>query len=520
MNEARSPFLPCWPPEVCGREREREAITGALDSGRGVLIVGPAGAGKSSLLEWAAWQATARGAAVARAHTDGWLLGWLDLRADEGEGNAWAQEALRHHASSGPGLNIERMLTRASAEPLPSGEQMLETLTEECLEVLRMLARSERLERRLPQAWAEGVVSLCGRQPEGKMLCLVVDEAHLAPDLPWAALTQAEGLWLAVACEDGPAAGEPAEVAQAAGLRVVRPGRLASREVGETAAKRGGRTLAPGVAETVAARTDSSFALMTWLQREGTNPQPSLLAAGLYLEECAQEEKEAAQAAALVPGWFAPGLIAAMLVRSPAGVEETLSRSSLFGRASEGEYAFAHPLFRSAAQVTMTTDEAASLHDKAGEWVLNQESSGAARALGALSVHTHGARHGGEGFQANLAWARHCLAWGMWHRGLEAAERALICAAWEGSAAHQLGAMGQKATLLLALGRDHDAARAADRAASLAREAKMPLGEVWALATRALALRQVDRPRAAELLARAVEIARPLKRAGLLDGLL
>jgi len=172
----------------------------------------------------------------------------------------------------------------------------------------------------------------------------------------------------------------------------------------------------------------------------------------------------------------------------------------------------------SGQEVRQAMEQAGELHKRAAEWLLAQERAGGAPALAQLSVHHHGARQAKEGFAANLAWARHCLRWGLLRCGLEAAQRALLCAAWEESPDHQLGAMALNAILLLALGSASEADTMAQRAASLARDAKNASAEILCLTARALAQRDSDPSKSRELLERARAAARAHHLEPLLEG--
>ncbi len=490
----------------------------ALEGGPGVIVAAPHGAGKSSLLEWAASEIGDRGWPLLRAGTESWALGWLELEPSAGQAGDSARQALEHPAAEHALAIIRDALQSVSLEAgLPEREALAQA-SREAMEALRALWREGSLPAELPAAWAELVLALTSQQPPGQRLCLLVDEAEWAGDVPWARLLQSDSLWLGVACEEGPGSGATVGALEAAGLSLVRLGRPSPAEIAEMAERRGGRRLAPGVAEAVAARADSPFAVMAWLQSEGAKPRPSFLAAAMYLEGRPEGEQQAAQAGCLVPGWFSIGLIAAMLVRSPNAVRETLWGSPLFVQMSSQRYAFAHPLLRGAIQATLTMEQAGELHKRAAEWLLAQERAGGAPALAQLSVHHHGARQAKEGFAANLAWARHCLRWGLLRCGLEAAQRALLCAAWEESPDHQLGAMALNAILLLALGSASEADTMAQRAASLARDAKNASAEILCLTARALAQRDSDPSKSRELLERARAAARAHHLEPLLEG--
>ncbi|NLA37897.1 MAG: ATP-binding protein [Methanomicrobiales archaeon] len=388
------PYAPCPPEEFCGRHEERERILALLNRaekhGQAVMISGPPGIGKSSLLNWLKYDLQDRpggpGSLVIRAEifepprmifsAFRKLLYDLQLHAASG----WFQDLFVSEGMKEAVRYANDLLEKYAAPVEPVG-----LLPKTGEEIIGVFARSPEVEYdRVREAHLELLRELGWLMAGfGRIAAILLDDAHLAsrPDrrlLLDIARDLPPGILLAFTCRDE----SGYEEIRDRGAPLVPLSGMRGHEIQEMGLKRFDLPLDEATAALLAEARGDPFSLVACfntLRNRGLDPSPDnirdLLAGGgdpAEMAFAAIPEFRRAWAEAfsvLIPPFPVPVMacIPGIQGLDEASVIEQMQGSTIFRRLPGGGYAFAHSLLQEHCRQKLSADEKVSLNARAAE---------------------------------------------------------------------------------------------------------------------------------------------------------
>jgi len=388
-------YAPAPPEEFCGREEERgrlsAIISRAEEQGQAVMISGPSGIGKSSLLSWLAHEVRGRPGGlpvpVLRAEVfdlPGMIFSAFrelvnDLRRYAAPGGEGLREAIRYAGD---------VLEKYAAPVEPVG-----LLPKAGEEIVGVFARSPEVGYdRVYQAFEELLKEL-GRQVSmtGHVAAVLLDDVHLASshdrrllrdvvrDLP-------PGILLAFTCrtEDGAGSGYATmqEEIRELGIFEVQLSGMQRPEIRELAERRFHVSIDNAAAGLLEERAGDPFGLMACfnaLRNRGLAPSRENVAdviagaddpAGLVFAALPEPMKAWTEDLCVLNPPFPVPVMACMLDLQEAGVAPATDRllaSGIFRRLPDGEYAFAHPILQEHCRHGLSEETTVVLNARAAD---------------------------------------------------------------------------------------------------------------------------------------------------------
>lgn len=371
-------YAPSPPEEFCGREKERERLSTILsraaEHGEAVVISGPPGIGKSSLLNLLAYEVQERPGGVQSPVLRGEVFDlpgmifsvFRDLLKD-----------LRGHSTSarfGESLGTEGMkeavryaddvLEKYAAPVEPVG-----LLSKTGEEIIGIFARSPEVGYdRVRQAFDELLQELGGLMAgTDRAAAVLLDDVHLASSLDRRLLLDTvrdlpPGILLAFTCRTGDAAGPGYGTMQEEirGLDIpeVPLSGMQRHEIRELGKRRFDLSIDERAAALLEETRGDPFSLMACfnaLRHRGLAPSGEKIAdvlagakdpAGLAFAALPESGRAWAERLCVLNPPFPVPVMACMLDTQGTNVTDRLQGSSIFRRLPGGEYAFAHPLLQ------------------------------------------------------------------------------------------------------------------------------------------------------------------------------
>ncbi|WP_292520662.1 AAA family ATPase [Methanoculleus sp.] len=429
-------YAPSPPEEFCGRQEERERLTVLLsqagERGQVVMISGPPGIGKSSLLSWLAYEVQERPGGLRSPALKGEVFdlpgmifsAFRDLLKD-----------LRRHTAStrfGETLGVERIkeAVRYADDVLEKYVAPVEPvglLSKSGEEIIGIFARSPEVGYdRVCQAFLELLQEL-GRlmSGTGRIGTILLDDVHLASSLDRRLLLDImrdlpPGIILAFTCraEDGACPGYPAmqEELRDLGFSEVRLSGMRGDEIREMAERRFDLFVSEAAADLLEGTSGDPFSLMACfnaLSRRGLDPSPENIATILAGAKSPAEiafagltgsgRTWAKELSILSPPFPVP-VVACMLGLQGTSATDRLRESSVFRRLPGGEYAFAHPLLQEHCRRELPADARAALNARAADCFERSmhRLPGRLHTLLSLACHFFHAREYGKAADLNL----------------------------------------------------------------------------------------------------------------------
>ncbi|MDN5339869.1 MAG: hypothetical protein PWQ30_978 [Euryarchaeota archaeon] len=432
-------YAPAPPEEFCGRREELEQLSALLsragEDGQAVMISGPPGIGKSSLLSRLAYEVQerpgGRQSPVLRAEVfdlPGMIFSAFrellnDLRRRSASarfgsilGAESMREALRY---------ADNVFGNYAAPVEPVG-----LLPKAGEEIIGVFARTPEVGYdRVYQAFEELLREL-GRAVSmtGHVAAVLLDDVHLASshdrrllrdlvrDLP-------PGILLAFTCRTGDGAGSGyatmQEEIRELGIHEVHLAGMRRSEIRELAERRFGVSIDDAAAGFLEERAGDPFSLMTCfnaLRSWGLAPSRENVAdviaerdgpAKLAFSTLPEPVKAWAENLCILNPPFPVPVMACMLDLQEAGVAPTTDRlleSGVFQRLPGGEYAFAHPLLQEHCRHGLSKETAVALNARAADCFERSihRLPGRLYALLSLAGHLFDAREYGKAADLNL----------------------------------------------------------------------------------------------------------------------
>ncbi len=393
-------YVPCPPEDFCGREEERRRLSTMLacagDHGQAVMISGPPGIGKSSLLNRFAYEAQERPGGlqslVLRAEIfdlPGMIFSSFrellrDLRRCAASGRFGAildsegiREAIRY---------TDDVLEKYAAPVEPVG-----LLSKTGEEIIGIFARSPEVGYdRVCQAFGELLRELGKRMSEtSRTAAVLLDDVHLASALDRRLLMDIvhdlpPGIFLAFTCRTGdgacPGHATMGEEIGGRGLPEVTLSGMRRHEIRELAKKRFDLTVdeaAAGLLETTLGDPFGLTACFNALLRHYLPPTISNIAdvltgspdpAGLAFATLSGPQRAWAEELCVLNPPFPVPVLACMLDLKGMSVTlmtDRLQESGIFRKLPGGEYAFAHPLLQEHCRRALSPDTKVALNARA-----------------------------------------------------------------------------------------------------------------------------------------------------------
>ena len=471
MNEVEqraggASYAPSPPEEFCGREKERERLatilSRAAEHGQAVMISGPPGIGKSSLLNRLAYEVQENPAGgeapVLRGEVfdlPGMIFSvFRDLLKD-----------LRGHTASGRFGGI--LGTEGMKEAVRYADDVLEKyaapvepvglLSKTGEEIIGIFARSPEVGYDpVHQAFDELLQEL-GRlmAGTGRAAAVLLDDVHLASSLDRRLLLDTirdlpPGILLAFTCRTGDAAGPGPEEIQGLDISHVPLSGMQPHEIREMGKRRFALSIDDAAAAALLEGTRGDpFSLMACfnaLRRRGITPSQetitdllagSFAPAGLAFSALPGPEGAWAEQLSVLNPPFPVPVMACMLDVQGTDVTDRLQESSIFRRLPGGDYAFAHPLLQEHCKRELTPGSRVSLNTRAADCFERSlhRLSGRLHVLLSLACHFFHAREYEKAADLNLE-----LGLRFYHRedydtALMLTERAIISAEHLGDSA-------------------------------------------------------------------------------------
>ncbi|HQD25783.1 MAG TPA: AAA family ATPase [Methanoculleus thermophilus] len=412
-------YAPCPPEEFCGRREEREHL-GALLSragGQAVMISGPPGIGKSSLLNWLAYEVQERPGGLQSPVLRGEVFDlpgmifsvFRDLLKD-----------LRRHAATarfGGDLGLESMreAIRYAGDVLEKYVAPVEPvglLAKTGEEIIGVFAESPEVGYdRVREAFLELLQEL-GRvmSVTGRVAAVLLDDVHLASSLDRRLLLDImhdlpPGIFLAFTCraEDGTCPGYPTmqEEIRNLGFSTIRLSEMRVSEIQELAQRRFNLTIneaAAGLLEESAGNPFGLMACFNTLNYRGLDPTLEKIAdlltgsrdpADLAYSGLPESWKDWARELSVLNPPFPVPVVACMLGLEGSSLADRLREIGIFRRLPGGEYAFAHPLLQEHCRRELPDDAKSALNARAADCFERSmhRLSGRLHALLSLACH-------------------------------------------------------------------------------------------------------------------------------------
>ena len=432
-------YAPCPPEEFCGRDEERERLKALLvhagEHGQAVMISGPPGIGKSSLLNWLAYEVQERPGGleslVLRAEVfdlPGMIFSAFrelhkDLRRSAVSGRF--QETLGVEGMREAVRYAEDVLEKYAAPVEPVG-----LLSKTGEEIIGVFARSPEVGYDHVRRAFEELLQELGRLMggTGRIAAILLDDVHLASRLDRLLLRDVmrdlpPGIFLAFTCraEDGAGSGYAAmrEEIRELGLPEVPLYGMRSHEIQELGRRRFNLSLGSATAGTLAESPGDTFSLMACfnaLRSRGLAPSSenirNVLAeakgpADLAFRALSESWRAWADELSVLNPPFPVPVTACMLDLQGMGVTLMMDRmqeSTIFRRLPGGEYAFAHPLLQEHCRRELSEDAKITLNARAADCFerFMHRLSGRLHVLLSLACHFFNAQEYGKAADLNL----------------------------------------------------------------------------------------------------------------------
>ncbi len=432
-------YAPSPPEEFCGREEEREQVSAILsragEHGQAVMISGPPGIGKSSLLTWFAYEVQERPGGLESPVLRGEVFdlpgmifsAFRDLLKDLRRSAASARfgDALGTEGMKEAIRYADDVFEKYAAPVEPVG-----LLSKTGEEIIGIFARSPEVGYdRVYQAFEELLRELGGlMEGTGRVAAVLLDDVHLASSLDRRLLRDLmhdlpPGILLAFTCRTEGAA-DPGYVSMQEGIRnlgfpEVTLSGMQRHEIQEMGERRFGLSIGDAAADLLEDTSDDPFSLMACFNTlRHRDLAPSV---GNIADVLAGAEDPAGLAFATLPGsgraWaeelcvlnppFPVPVMACMLDLQGAGVTLMMDRmqeSGIFRRLPGGDYAFAHPLLQEHCRRGLTADARAAFNAHAADCFESSmhRLSGRLHVLLSLACHFFNAREYGKAADLNL----------------------------------------------------------------------------------------------------------------------
>ena len=435
----RVSYAPSPPEEFCGREEERERLSAILsrtgERGQAVMISGPPGIGKSSLLTWLAYEVQERPGGMQSPVLRGEIF---DLPGMIFPAFRELQKDLHNHATSGRFGDILR--SEGMQEAIRYADDVLEKyaapvepvglLSKTGEEIIGIFARSPEVGYdRVHQAFGELLQEL-GRLMggTGRIAAVLLDDVHLASSLDRRLLRDTvhdlpPGILLAFTCrrEDGAGSGYATmqEEIRDLGSPEVPLSGMRAHEIREMAKRRFEFSIddaAAGMLEEASGDPFSLMACFNTLRHRRLAPSPENITdvfagagepAGLAFAALDEPGKAWAEELCVLTPPFAVPVMACMLKlqgMSVALMTDRMQESGIFRRLPGGEYAFAHPLLQEHCRRELSGDARTALNARAADCFERtmHRLSGRLHVLLSLACHFFHAREYGKAADLNL----------------------------------------------------------------------------------------------------------------------
>lgn len=395
-------YAPCPPEEFCGRVEEREQLAamlaGAGEHGQAVMISGPRGIGKSSLLNWLAYDIQERPGGLQSPVLRGEVF---DLPGMIFSAFRELLKDLRRCAASGRFRSIldsesVREATRYTDDVLEKYAAPVEPvglLAKTGEEIIGIFARSPEVGYdQVRQAFEELLLEL-GRRVSGtgRIAAILLDDVHLASALDRRLLRDLvynlpPGIFLAFTCRAGdgacPGYETMREEISGPGIPETLLSGMRSDEIQELAKRRFDLAVGDPAAGFLEANRSDPFGLTACfnaLRRRGLAPTAGNITdvlsgapdpAGLAFSTLSAPQCAWINDLCVLNPPFPVPVMACMLDPKEMSIPLMLDRlqeSGIFRRIPDGEYAFAHPLLQEHCRRTLSVDAKVALNARAAD---------------------------------------------------------------------------------------------------------------------------------------------------------
>jgi len=474
-------YAPSPPGEFCGREEERERLSTILsragEHGQAVMISGPPGIGKSSLLTWLAYEVQERSGGPESPVLRGEVFdlpgmifsAFRDLLKDLQRSAASAK------FGNTPGTEGIREAIRYADDVFEKYAAPVEPvglLAKTGEEIIGVFARSPEVGYdRVYQAFEELLREL-GKLMEGtgRVAAVLLDDVHLASSLDRRLLREImhdppPGILLAFTCRTGNAA-DPGYLSMQDGIRglgfsEVPLSGMQRHEIREMGERRFGLSIddaAAGLLEETSGNPFSLMACFNALHHRDRAPTPENITdvlagaedpAGLAFSTLPGSGKAWAKELSVLNPPFPVPVMACMLDLQGAGVTlmaDRMQESGIFRRLPGGEYAFAHPLLQEHCRRELFPDAKAALNARAADCFERSlhRLSGRLHVLLSLACHFFHAREYGKAADLNLELGLRFYRREDYDTALMLTERAIVSAEHLGDGALRTAAEQQR----------------------------------------------------------------------------
>ncbi|MBT0732347.1 ATP-binding protein [Methanoculleus bourgensis] len=395
-------YAPCPSDEFCGRHEEREQLLALLpragEHGQAAMISGPPGIGKSSLLNWLAYDLQDRTngprSPVLRAEV-------FDLPGMIFSAFRELLKDLQGHAVSGrfrdllgsEGLKEAVRYADDLLEKYAAPVEPVSLLPKAGEEIIGVFARSPEVGYDRVREAFEELLQVLGRLMvgSGHIAAVLLDDVHLASRLDRRLLLDIihdlpPGILLAFTCRAGDGAGPGyaamREAVQNRGAPLVQLPGMRSHEIQEMGQRRFDLAISDATAALLEEAPGDPFSLMACfntLRHRGLTPSAGnigdLLAgggdpAGLAFAALPEFRRVWAEELCVLNPPFPVPVMACVLDLQGTDVTlmmDRLQESTIFRRLPGGEYAFAHPLLQEHCRRKLSADAKITLNARAAD---------------------------------------------------------------------------------------------------------------------------------------------------------
>lgn len=432
-------YAPSPPEEFSGRKEERERLSTLLsrvaERGQAVMISGPPGIGKSSLLAWLAYEVQERPGGLQSPVLRGEVF---DLPGMIFSLFRELLKDLRRSAASArfgdilgfEGMNEAIRYAEDVFEKYAAPVEPVGLLSKTGEEIVGIFARSPEVGYdRVYQAFEELLRELGrGMAAVGRVAAVLLDDVHLASSLDRRLLRDImhdlpPGILLAFTCraEDGSSSGYAAlqEEIRGSGIPEIPLVGMRRHEIREMGARRFDLSLDDPAAGFLEEEAGSPFSLMVCfdvLRRRNRSPSRENIAetlagtrdpAAIVFAGLPDSGRAWAEDLCVLNPPFPVPVMACMLDLQGVGVTlmaDWMQGSGIFRRLPGGEYAFAHPLLQEHCRRELSAEARVALNARAADCFERSlhRLSGRLHVLLSLACHFFHAREYGKAADLNL----------------------------------------------------------------------------------------------------------------------